>query len=722
MVDPDNTVQDPRVTVGQDSLMVVEIAAECFGDIISKIRFDTSAKNTANVYNLLLAANPSSAAMAEDYSTPAFCNACDLPLCQGKFMSDTSKDIDLCLPCFQEKVKQVLESNPSADHPSRLALSEWAPSATTTADNEGIVVAATTVSGTTTKSAKSKPVAKAKSKPGSQPAAESATRGRSTQSLQMLPCAGDTAAGTGRSTCPSEDGRSTNIGGDRAIMDLVAMGLDEMMALGRPLRSNAEKRIEQGLCGVRPVPPAPNKKVGACGMTAEDGKKCSGQNPLAVAVQCDVCKQWVCGPCYAGNGGPVPDVFDAGDSQHALFVCHRNTTQCSVTFSDFPRFDVRSGVWVARATFAMDGTSAKNLEGITAIVVQIAQGRIDPYSPAGVGSFKLKHGDKVGKAVEEVYARARKRKLAIGRSEEAPQVKRARSNEPDDAQEDPVNEARAILAELVEHSKAKLVAAHQRLEGFDEEPGARGEGGGTAHPQQRASGETASERNWDGVTKLKLTAASGAPFDVPEGPPPAWLKATTKSLRFVVKDFLGSSCASKVMKWLKWAGFSEGIHQIQNTQYKNTCGAVSAKVAHMQAVSHYRGERWWDLATEAACTEENWRKAYAIAFPNKRSNPSTFLSTSHIALVLEYWEAQERTGAQIARAFMLDEAFAHLVKDLAARAWRLKRLAPTEQPFPKSSFTMNRGLNNTFQRLIVNTELNSGKGVHWFNVSYNLVP
>jgi hypothetical protein len=68
---------------------------------------------------------------------------------------------------------------------------------------------------------------------------------------------------------------------------------------------------------------------------------------------------------------------------------------------------------------------------------------------------------------------------------------------------------------------------------------------------------------------------------------------------------------------------------------------------------------------------------------------------------------------------MLDEAFIYIVKDLIARAWQLGHQAPfTPQPFPESPIKMDRVVDTTFRRLIVNSRMNSEKGVHWFNVAY----
>jgi hypothetical protein len=199
---------------------------------------------------------------------------------------------------------------------------------------------------------------------------------------------------------------------------------------------------------------------------------------------------------------------------------------------------------------------------------------------------------------------------------------------------------------------------------------------------------------------------------------------TWQALQTAVTDFYGSNSGTQVVEWLAWAGFAEGPHRTKSEQHENTCGAVSAKVAHMQAVSKKQKGQWWKLATDEACGEEIWTAAYKVAFPGTRFDPKKMQSTTQIQSLLEHLEKAEPTGIDVAKPWMLDEALIFIVKDLIARAWWVgEKLATPEpsQPFPDSPIKDGRAGNTIFRRLIVNTNLNSEGGTHWFNIAYGLV-
>jgi hypothetical protein len=214
--------------------------------------------------------------------------------------------------------------------------------------------------------------------------------------------------------------------------------------------------------------PGMTRKVGACECLVGVGMaKCSAKTPTAVAVACDVCRQWVCGSCYA-EGGRAQLVFDDSAHEGALFVCNSPATQCMVDFGDFPVFVESSSTWVARATLKR-GTPrpahlGEGMAAVTTVVTHIAAERIDPYSPASVVGFKETHGTKVGAAVASVHSRDRVRKRKFEESQSNRRT-RTRSGK-DDAREGAggVNEARTIMEEVVASCAAQMAAAQQRLQ------------------------------------------------------------------------------------------------------------------------------------------------------------------------------------------------------------------------------------------------------------------
>jgi hypothetical protein len=224
---------------------------------------------------------------------------------------------------------------------------------------------------------------------------------------------------------------------------------------------------------------------------------------------------------------------------------------------------------------------------------------------------------------------------------------------------------------------------------------------GTPAEENATLPKTIYDKCWPGILALKLTvAADGRPFDKPDGPPPNWLKAAANLLTFVVTDFYGSTSGTQVVE-----------HRTKSEQQENTCGAVSAKVAHMQAVSKKQKGQWWKLATDEACGEEIWTAAYKVAFPGTRFDPKKMQSTTQIQSLLEHLEIAEPTGIDVAKPWILDEALIFIVKDLIARAWGVGEKLPTpepSQPFPDSPIKDGRAGSTIFRRLIVNTNLNRG--------------
>jgi hypothetical protein len=225
----------------------------------------------------------------------------------------------------------------------------------------------------------------------------------------------------------------------------------------------------------------------------------------------------------------------------------------------------------------------------------------------------------------------------------------------------------------------------------------------------------------DGLQALGLWSETEKhPFSIPTGNgPPIWLLTVTKSLRAVVTDFYDTAEARQVCTWLKWAGFTvDSGSRIEFRQQGFTCGAVAAKVAHLQAVQIGKGSEWWNIPTDQACSTEVWKESYQLVH-QQSCNSRQFTDGFKVETLCEHWEKKQPTGAKLPFCRSYDRCFIYLLKDLIVRAWRIKVLDNDPYILNTKITTVKRPPIGAVRQLIANTELRGDGGSHWFSISYS---